>query len=234
MISADGSAVTFDSSASNLVPGDLNNRQDIFEKDLLTGRTTLMSVSSDDVQGDLDSWGQPAISVNGGYVTFTSAATTLVSGDTNGQLDIFEHAVDAASHQPDMLVKDAGLFIGDGVYGSLASQTADRKIAPGRAIRIRFKLENDGTDTDTYVLSGLRPVRRFHVTYTLGADDVTTQVLSGTLVIRVSAATSVLVVADIHAAPTARPGKQDVVRLDVVSRHDPTRTDVARGIVAVG
>jgi len=87
-ISADGRYVTFWSWASDLVPGDTNNRSDIFVRDRRTGRTTRISVASDGTQGNGDS-AVPAISVDGRYVAFDSNASNLVSGDTNGTADIF-------------------------------------------------------------------------------------------------------------------------------------------------
>ena len=49
-ISADGRYLLFSSEASNLVPGDTNNRFDIFLRDVKMGRTTRVSVSSSGAQ----------------------------------------------------------------------------------------------------------------------------------------------------------------------------------------
>lgn len=90
-ISGDGRYVAFTSQASNLVAGDSNNAMDIFVHDLQDGITTRVSVDSDGVQANGDSWWRVAISEDGRYVAFSSAATNLVSGDTNGSSDIFRH-----------------------------------------------------------------------------------------------------------------------------------------------
>jgi len=87
-ISADGRYVTFDSNASNLVEGDINGLSDVFVHDRMTGRTTLVSVSSDGTQRNTDS-NYSFISADGRYVIFLSGADNLVKGDTNGALDIF-------------------------------------------------------------------------------------------------------------------------------------------------
>lgn len=89
-ISEDGRLVAFQSDASNLVPGDTNGVHDIFVRDRATGVTTRISVSTAGGQGNAIS-AQPAISGDGRYVAFTSAASNLVSGDTNGVGDIFVH-----------------------------------------------------------------------------------------------------------------------------------------------
>lgn len=89
-ISADGRYVAFTSSASNLVEGDLNAKQDIFIHDRQTGATTLVSVKSDGTKGNGDCE-SPSISADGRYVVFESSATNLVDGDTNSANDVFIH-----------------------------------------------------------------------------------------------------------------------------------------------
>jgi Ca2+-binding RTX toxin-like protein len=87
-ISADGRFVAFSSDASNLVPGDINNKKDIFVRDLSTNTTTRLSVDSTGNQGNSDSE-FPSISANGEKVAFLSFATNLVPGDTNNSSDFF-------------------------------------------------------------------------------------------------------------------------------------------------
>ena len=87
-ISADGRYVVFTSYVSNLVPGDTNGTPDIFRKDTQTGVLTLVSAASNNDQGNNLSY-EPSISADGRYVVFTSHASNLVPGDTNGTPDIF-------------------------------------------------------------------------------------------------------------------------------------------------
>jgi Tol biopolymer transport system component len=87
-ISGDGRFVAFSSEASNLVPGDTNNTQDIFVRDLSTNTTTRVSVDSAGNQGNDFSYA-PFISGDGRFITFSSFADNLVPGDTNDSLDIF-------------------------------------------------------------------------------------------------------------------------------------------------
>lgn len=87
-ISADGRYVAFSSSASNLVSGDANGAGDIFVRDMVAGTTSRVSLSSSGVEGNGAS-STPAISDDGRYVAFTSWASNLVAGDTNGGYDVF-------------------------------------------------------------------------------------------------------------------------------------------------
>lgn len=87
-ISADGRFIAFDSSASNLVPGDTNNDIDVFVRDLALGQTTRVSVSTGNSQAA--GWSSaPSVSSNGRFVAFESTAPNLVSGDTNAASDVF-------------------------------------------------------------------------------------------------------------------------------------------------
>lgn len=101
MLSGDGRFVGFRSRASNLVPGDTNDALDVFEHDRLTGRTTRVSVASDGTQADasgLDEntresqfMSRPFLSGDGRFAAFSSRASNLVPGDTNGEPDVFVH-----------------------------------------------------------------------------------------------------------------------------------------------
>ena len=87
-ISADGRYVAFESSASSLVAGDTNAIYDIFVRDLTAGTTVRVSVDSDEVEANADSY-DASISSDGRFVAFESDATNLVAGDTNSTMDVF-------------------------------------------------------------------------------------------------------------------------------------------------
>ena len=87
-ISSDGAFVAFSTDQDGLVAGDVNGEQDVVVRDLVAGVTELASVDSSGAQADGAS-SDPAISADGRYVAFTSVATNLVAGDTNGRADVF-------------------------------------------------------------------------------------------------------------------------------------------------
>ncbi|MBY0260554.1 Hint domain-containing protein, partial [Methylobacterium sp.] len=122
-ISADGTHVAFQSTASNLVAGDTNNQQDIFVKDLVTGTTTRVSTDSTGVQVSGIS-SIASISADGTRVAFQSNASTLVAGDTNGTTDVF--------------VKDLGT-------GTTTRVSTDSAGAQSAGTSINASISGDGT-----------------------------------------------------------------------------------------
>jgi Tol biopolymer transport system component len=88
-LSVDGRFVVFCSGATNLAAGDTNGEDDVFLRDLLTGTTERVSVSSAGQQSDGPGYTWPSISGDGRLVSFSSGATNLVEGDTNGLWDVF-------------------------------------------------------------------------------------------------------------------------------------------------
>jgi Tol biopolymer transport system component len=124
-ISADGRSVAFDSSSSNLVAGDSNDRIDVFAHDRRTGATRRVSVASDGTQGNDDAshlgvW----ISGNGRFVAFRSLASNLVPGDTNGELDVFVHDRLTATTERVSVASD-----GSEAHGEPPSQASDASLS---------------------------------------------------------------------------------------------------------
>ncbi len=89
-VSKDFSSYVVESEDTTIVPGDTNNAADIFVlRPGPAGVTrTRVSVSTAGAQANGRSY-QPRLSEDGQVVVFTSAATNLVAGDTNGLPDVF-------------------------------------------------------------------------------------------------------------------------------------------------
>ncbi|HET9482759.1 MAG TPA: hypothetical protein VFO79_02280 [Xanthomonadales bacterium] len=87
--SADGQVVAFVSGAGCIATGTTDfGRRDVFVYDRTTDTLTRASVGLAGAQPNEDS-GEPAISGDGRYVAFSSAASNLVAGDTNFEVDVF-------------------------------------------------------------------------------------------------------------------------------------------------
>jgi len=89
-ISADGTKVAFISDGGNIVPGDTNGAYDVFIRNLITGVTTRVSVTSKGAQTN-GGLGRVGISGGGRFITFQSDAWNLVPNDDNLTQDIFVH-----------------------------------------------------------------------------------------------------------------------------------------------
>ncbi len=98
VVSADGRYVVFASLASNLVAGDTNGVSDIFLRDRdvsndgtfdTAGDVSTVRVSTDGATQGNGASDKPAISGDGRWLGYSSAATNLIAGDTNGTTDIF-------------------------------------------------------------------------------------------------------------------------------------------------
>ncbi len=90
MITPNGRYALFSSTVADLVDGEANPAGilQVYLRDLQSGTTELISRNAQETPGDDDSYGG-FVSANGRYVAFTSAASNLVSGDTNGFADAF-------------------------------------------------------------------------------------------------------------------------------------------------
>jgi len=87
-LSANGRFVAFESNASNLVAGDNNKDWDVFLRDLKTGVT--QRVSLDSAGREYNSYSSAAaLSANGRFVVFNTAASNLVAEDNNDSTDVF-------------------------------------------------------------------------------------------------------------------------------------------------
>ena len=91
--SANGRYVVFNSTASDLVPafvdGNAGTAADLYIRDVDLGTTALVTPNATGTASANASSSSLEITPDGRYVVFTSAASDLVAGDTNGRSDIF-------------------------------------------------------------------------------------------------------------------------------------------------
>lgn len=130
-LSGDGRYVAFTSDDATLVPNDTNGAYDVFRRDMQTGTTTRVSVTSSGGQAVLGAYvsGPSAISSDGRYVTFTSESN-LVPNDVNGLADVFVRDVETG--QTVLVSVDSSGVQGNGISGYSASISGDgRHVAFG-------------------------------------------------------------------------------------------------------
>ena len=148
-VSADGRFVVFASSAASLVPEDTNGVDDVFVRDRATGTTTRVSVASDGTQANgPSSSGLTTISGDGRFVAFSSSATNLVPGDTNGVRDVFVHDRSTGATTRVSIATDGTQ--GDGV-AYLGGISADGRVIAFSSFATNIVLGDTNAQRDVFV-----------------------------------------------------------------------------------
>ncbi|MEV4441308.1 hypothetical protein AB0K09_20250 [Streptomyces sp. NPDC049577] len=120
-LSPDGRYAVFTALSDEVVPGDTNGKADVFVRDLRTGSVRRASVASDGSQANDGSYQGLAMSADDRRVFFTSAASNLVPGDTNGAYDVFVRDLVAGTTERVSTTADGGQATG---YSFLAGVSA--------------------------------------------------------------------------------------------------------------
>jgi Tol biopolymer transport system component len=138
-ISTSGRYVAFAAAGSNLVAGDTNGRMDVFVRDRAAGTTERVSLGFDGTQANGDSV-SASVSANGRYVAFSSFASNLVVGDTNGTTDVFVYDRTAGTTELVSVPSDGIQFL----TSAAPSISADGRYVVFRAFRA-FVRPDDAT-----------------------------------------------------------------------------------------
>ncbi|PKQ16567.1 MAG: hypothetical protein CVT67_03995 [Actinobacteria bacterium HGW-Actinobacteria-7] len=83
----DGRYVLFYSNDSDVVPGDTNGYPDVFVRDMVSKESTCVSTAADGTFEDYYPSGDGSLSDDGRYAVYSSMASNLFPGDTNGKQD---------------------------------------------------------------------------------------------------------------------------------------------------
>ncbi len=151
-ISADGRYVAFQSSASNLVPGDTNAIADVFVYDRQTDTTQRVGLAADGTQGNGVS-SYPSISSDGRYVAFDSVASNLVPGDTNGFGDAFVTSNPFAPVSGSHLVELADSQVVSAINFGNASLATKFYVVNDASLDRTYEYNATGTSVETYGLN---------------------------------------------------------------------------------
>lgn len=88
-VSDDGRFVAFTSGASNLIASDPNGASDVFVRDMFTGETRLVSVTSANTGPGNNGGTSAQISDDGRFVVFASDSSNLATNDPDTTRDVF-------------------------------------------------------------------------------------------------------------------------------------------------
>jgi hypothetical protein len=131
---------------------DTNERRDGFVLDRRTGRVELVSATRRGRAGDGLSNG-PALSADGRTAVFTSVATNLVPGDTNGRSDVFVRDLDADTTTR-INVGDDGVQATEGAsWATISADGSTVAWVAGGTVTVR----DLATGTTTAVAPGIAP-----------------------------------------------------------------------------
>jgi Tol biopolymer transport system component len=177
-LASDGKLVVFQSDASNLVPGDANAATDVFMRDAAAGTTRRVSLGGANAESNNSSM-SPAISADGRFVAFESAADNLVAGDTNQKNDVFLRDREGTTTRVSVATDGTqgnGLSLGaavsaDGRYVAFASEASN--LVPGDANGVADAFVRDtvaGTTARVSVASDGTAGNGYSVAVALSAD----------------------------------------------------------------
>jgi Tol biopolymer transport system component len=120
-VSEDGRYVCYWSDATNLVIGDTNGARDVFVRDRQAGHTIRVSTNAAGGQATGPSSGRGRIAGAGPWVLFSSTASNLVAGDTNGAEDVFAKHLETGAIERISTAAGGAQANGDSIYPSASS-----------------------------------------------------------------------------------------------------------------
>lgn len=169
-ISADGRYVVFVSAATNLVDGDNNGVDDCFLRDVESGTTVRVNLDENGNSADA-ACANPAVSDDGRYVVFESAATDLVANDLLGYTNIFLRDLESASTTLISRPLSGGVANGNSVKPALSGN--------GRYIVFESAADDLSTDDGDTVLDVYWLDREQNDLRLVSRDSTTSSVVKG-------------------------------------------------------
>ncbi len=138
--------------------------------------------------------------------------------------------VDLADHRPDAQIATGSTYVGNGVYNTTGkNQTKTLKTKANNTVTFKIRVENDGTDTDSYTFDGAGSVNGYTVTYKIGFTDYTTKITNGTLTISVAPGAYKLITMSVKVSSKGNASYSSLIT--ATSGHDGTRVDAVKAVI---
>ena len=138
--------------------------------------------------------------------------------------------VDLADHKHNAQIATGTTYVGNGVYnGTGTSQTKILKTKAGTTVSFKIKIENDGTDTDSYTVSGAGSLKGYTVSYFVGATDYTTKITNGTYTFSLASGAYKSITLKVKVGSAGKASFSSLIK--ATSGHDPSKLDAVKGTI---
>ena len=163
-----------------------------------------------------------------GLHTFYVRATDALGNISAAKTQVW--TIDLQDHKPDGWIGVGGKYIGNNVYNSTAAnQIKTVKTPAGKTITFAIRVENDGTDTDSYTMLGGGSAKGYTVSYFVGTTDYTNKVTNGTYTFSLASGAYKSLTMKVKVGATGKASWSSLVK--VTSGHEPSKLDAVKGIV---
>jgi len=142
-------------------------------------------------------------------------------------------SIDLNDHKPDAWIGYGGKYVGNGIYNSTGSnQTKTATTKAGTTVSFAVRIENDGTDADSYTVNGGGPAKGYAVVYAIGAADYTTKIVNGSYTFTLSPGQYKTITMKVTVKSSGSASWSSLVK--VTSGHDSTKVDAVKGVIKRG
>jgi len=99
----------------------------------------------------------------------------------------------------------------------------------GTTVSFKIKVENDGTDTDSYTIKGGAGLKGYTVSYYLGLTDYTSKIVNGTATFSLAPGAYKLITMKVKVGATGQASFSSQVK--ATSGHDSSKVDAVKGTI---
>ncbi len=179
------------------------------------------------------------VSDSGRDVAFDADGTVALAGyatmGTNSDFSVLRYL--GSGYRGDAMIKLPTdlVYTGDDVYNTTGlGQMRTAKGKPGTFVTFSYRVQNEGTGSDSFTLSGCGDSAGFTVTYSAGTTDISADVRAGTYTLgRTPVGGASAINVKIAVDPAATVGAAKSCRIQATSVADPAAKDAAKAKVKV-
>jgi DNA-binding beta-propeller fold protein YncE len=138
--------------------------------------------------------------------------------------------VDTQTHRPDNQIATGTTYVGNDIYNSTGTnQTKSVKAKVGKTVSFKIRIENDGSATDPFTVSGGGSAKGYSVTYFAGTTNITSKVVAGTYKITLDPAASVVIKMTVKVGSNASTSRAILIKTS--ADHETSKLDAVKAVV---